>query len=130
MPATLSVPAVEEGPDYFERQFPRETFPLYGWPTRPPGLPAQVWTTETTHRDGQQGGLPLTTEQSVRIYDLLCRFTRQSGAIRQAEYFVYRKQDLDGFRAAQERHAAGAPIGPTTWIRAATKDVRLIQSLD
>jgi isopropylmalate/homocitrate/citramalate synthase len=48
---------------------------------------------------------------------------------RQAEFFVYRKQDLDGFRIAQERHAAGAPIEPTTWIRAAVKDVKLIQSL-
>jgi isopropylmalate/homocitrate/citramalate synthase len=40
-----------------------------------------------------------------------------------------RVRDLDGFRAAQERHAAGAPIEPTTWIRAAVKDVQLIQSL-
>jgi len=24
---------VEQGPDYFERQFPKETFPLYGWET-------------------------------------------------------------------------------------------------
>jgi isopropylmalate/homocitrate/citramalate synthase len=129
MPATLSVPAVEEGPDYFERQFPRETFPLYGWPTRPPGLPAQVWTTETTHRDGQQGGLPLTTEQSIRIYEILCRFTRNSGAIRQAEFFVYRRSDLDSLREAQRRFQNGHPIEPTAWIRASTKDVKLIQSL-
>jgi isopropylmalate/homocitrate/citramalate synthase len=73
--------------------------------------------------------LPLTTEQSLRIYDLLCRFTGRSGAIRQAEFFIYRKQDLDAFRAVQERYATGAPIEPTTWIRAAAKDVRLIQSL-
>src|SRR4030081_3536999 len=81
-----AMPTVEQGPDYFERQFPKETFPLYGWETRPPGLPTEVWTTETTHRDGQQGGLPLTTEQSIRIYEILCRFTRNSGAIRQAEF--------------------------------------------
>jgi 2-phosphinomethylmalic acid synthase len=65
----------------------------------------------------------------LRIYDLLCRFTGRSGAIRQAEFFIYRKQDLDAFRAVQERYATGAPIAPTTWIRAAAKDVRLIQSL-
>jgi isopropylmalate/homocitrate/citramalate synthase len=121
--------AVPEAQDYFLDQFPRDRFPSYGWVSRPASFPAEVWTTETTHRDGQQGGLPLTAEQSVRIYDLLCRFTGKSGAIRQAEYFVYRKQDLDGFRAAQERHASGAPIEPTTWIRAAVKDVKLIQSL-
>jgi isopropylmalate/homocitrate/citramalate synthase len=121
--------AIPEARDYFLNQFPKARFPSCGWIQRPASFPAEVWTTETTHRDGQQGGLPLTTEQSAKIYDLLCRFTGKSGAIRQAEYFVYRKQDLDGFRAAQERHAAGAPIEPTTWIRAAAKDVKLIQSL-
>ena len=130
MPPSFESPAVPEAPDYFPNQFPEGCFPNYGW-IQPPGrvFRTTVWTTETTHRDGQQGGLPLTTEQSVQIYDLLCRFTGKSGAIRQAEYFIYRKQDLDGFRAAQERHAAGAPIEPTTWIRAAVKDVKLIQSL-
>src|SRR6202043_1507720 len=126
---TLCLPAVSQSRDYFPDQFPPDRFPSYGWTQRPESFPAEVWTTETTHRDGQQGGLPLTAEQSVRIYDLLCRFTGKSGAIRQAEYFVYRKQDLDGFRAAQERYATGAPIEPTTWIRAAVKDVKLIQSL-
>ncbi len=129
MQATLSVPTLEQGPDYFERQFPKATFPLYGWPTRPPGLPTQIWTTETTHRDGQQGGLPLTTEQSIRIYEILCRFTRNSGAIRQAEFFVYRRSDLDALQEAQRRFQSGHPIEPTTWIRASTKDVKLIQSL-
>jgi isopropylmalate/homocitrate/citramalate synthase len=129
MPYSSSFLPLPEAQDYFFGQFPRDRFPSYGWVQRPESLPAEVWTTETTHRDGQQGGLPLTTAQSVQIYDLLCRFTGKSGAIRQAEYFVYRKQDLDGFRAAQERYAAGAPIEPTTWIRAAAKDVKLIQSL-
>ena len=113
----------------FQTSFPKTVSQATAGSSGPASFPADVWTTETTHRDGQQGGLPLTTEQSVRIYDLLCRFTGKSGAIRQAEYFVYRKQDLDGFRIAQERHAAGAPIEPTTWIRAAVKDVKLIQSL-
>ena len=96
---------------------------------RPPGLPAQVWTTETTHRDGQQGGLPLTTDQSIRIYKILCRFTRNSGAIRQAEFFVYRRSDLDALREVQQLCRSGYAIEPTTWIRASTKDVKLIQSL-
>jgi isopropylmalate/homocitrate/citramalate synthase len=124
-----STPVIEQGPEYFAQQFPRETFPQYGWPMRPPALPAQVWTTETTHRDGQQGGLPLTTDQSIRIYKILCQFTRSSGAIRQAEFFVYRRSDLDALRAAQEFFRSGYPIEPTTWIRASTKDVKLIQSL-
>jgi Isopropylmalate/homocitrate/citramalate synthases len=129
MPATRPVRTLAQGPDYFEAQFPRETFPLYGWDRLPAGLPTEVWTTETTHRDGQQGGLPLTTKQSIRIYEILCRFTRNSGAIRQAEFFVYRRSDLDALREAQRRCQSGHPIEPTTWIRASTKDVKLIQSL-
>src|SRR5581483_1096474 len=96
---------------------------------RPETLPADVWTTETTHRDGQQGGLPLTAEQSLRIYDILCRFTGRSGAIRQAEFFVYRPSDRAALEGALERYHNGAPVEPTTWIRATAKDVELIRSL-
>ncbi|MBL8131869.1 MAG: pyruvate carboxyltransferase [Anaerolineae bacterium] len=117
-------------PEYFEDHFPRDSFPRYVWADdRPEDLPADVWTTETTHRDGQQGGLPLTTEQSLAIYDILCRFTGGSRAIRQAEFFVYRPTDRAALDGALERWRSGAPIEPTTWIRASAKDVALIRSL-
>src|SRR6266566_6619783 len=116
-------------PEYFLESFPRDAFPSYMWTERPAFLPAEAWTTETTHRDGQQGGLPLTTEQSLTIYDILCRFTSNSGAIRQAEFFVYRPSDRAALQGALERYQGGAPIEPTTWIRATVKDVVLIRSL-
>lgn len=116
-------------PDYFPESFPQGGFPRYAWTERPATLPAEVWTTETTHRDGQQGGLPLTSEQSLKIYDLLCAFTGTSGAIRQAEFFAYRDSDKRALLAALGRYRAGAPIEPTTWIRAKKEDVRLIASL-
>lgn len=116
-------------PDYFLDSFPRDAFPAYVFTERPPHLPVNVWTTETTHRDGQQGGLPLTTEQSLKIYDILCQFTGQSGAVRQAEFFVYRPSDLAALQGALARYQAGAPIEPTTWIRASAKDVTLIRQL-
>ena len=118
-----------EGPDYIESAFPPGDFPRYDWPERPAGLPAEVWTSETTHRDGQQGGLPLAVEQSGRIYEAMCAFTGNSGAIRQAEFFVYREPDRRALESALERWNSGAPIEPTTWIRAAAKDVALIRSL-
>ena len=118
-----------ETPDYFLDSFPRDNFPQYVWTERPTELPAEVWTTETTHRDGQQGGLPLTVEQSLRIYELLCKFTGRSGAVRQAEFFVYRPSDRAALEGVMERYRAGAPIEPTTWIRAAAKDVELIKAL-
>ncbi len=116
-------------PEYFLDSFPRAAFPAYVWTERPATLPANVWTTETTHRDGQQGGLPLSTEQSLKIYDILCRFTGSSGAVRQAEFFAYRPSDRAALEGALDRYHAGAPIEPTTWIRATTRDVALIASL-
>lgn len=116
-------------PEYFLESFPRDAFPVYAWTERPATLPAEAWTTETTHRDGQQGGLPLSVEQSLAIYDILCRFTSDSGAIRQAEFFVYRPSDRAALQGALERYRDGAPIEPTTWIRATAKDVVLIRSL-
>jgi 2-phosphinomethylmalic acid synthase len=115
-------------PDYFEKSFPKDGFPAFDWTNRPSNLPPDVWTTETTHRDGQQGGLPLTKEQSLKIYDILCKFTGKSGAIRQAEFFVYRDSDKGALEGALERYKSGAPIEPTSWIRAARKDVELIRS--
>ena len=116
-------------PEYFADSFPRDNFPQYVWEQRPTTLPKAAWTTETTHRDGQQGGLPLTVEQSIAIYDILCNFTGSSGAIRQAEFFIYRPGDRAALEAVLERYRGGAPIEPTTWIRATAKDVELIKTL-
>jgi 2-phosphinomethylmalic acid synthase len=116
-------------PDYVPDAFPRGDFPRAVWTSRPAALPAEAWTTETTHRDGQQGGVPLTTEQGLAIYDLLCRFTGRSGAVRQAEFFVYSPSDRAMLEGALARWKSGAPIEPTTWIRAAAKDVALVRTL-
>lgn len=124
----LMMPEPNE-PEYFLDSFPRDAFPIYNWTERPAALPVEAWTTETTHRDGQQGGLPLSTERSMAIYDILCRFTAGSGAIRQAEFFVYRPSDRAALQGALERYQGGAPIEPTTWIRATSKDVLLIRGL-
>jgi len=118
-----------QNPEYFLDSFPRDNFPRYQWTAHAPYLPHTAWTTETTHRDGQQGGLPLTTAQSLHIYDILCRFTGTSGAIRQAEFFVYHPSDRSALEGALERYQGGAPIEPTTWIRATAKDVALIRQL-
>ncbi len=122
-------PGMSESPEYFLESFPRDDFPVYLWESRPASLPSAAWTTETTHRDGQQGGLPLTVEQGLRVYEILCRFTGASGAIRQAEFFVYRSEDRAALEGAMERYRSGSPIEPTTWIRAAAKDVELIVRL-
>jgi len=116
-------------PELFPAAFPREGFPRYDWTARPAELPAAAWCTETTHRDGQQGGLPLTVADGARIYDLICAFTGASGAVRQAEFFVYRADDRAMLEAALERRAGGAPVEPTTWIRASRRDADLVRAI-
>jgi 2-phosphinomethylmalic acid synthase len=116
-------------PELFEASFPRDDFPRFVWTERPPELPRAIWTTETTHRDGQQGGLPLTVEQGIRIYELMCEFTGTSGAVRQAEFFVYREADRRILDAALERWRDGAPVEPTTWIRASARDAALVREI-
>jgi isopropylmalate/homocitrate/citramalate synthase len=116
-------------PNLFPDTFPAGAFPRFRWTTAPATLPAEVWTTETTHRDGQQGGLPLTADQGVQIYDLMCAFTGASGAIRQAEFFVYHPSDRAMLEAALERYRGGAAVEPTTWIRASRQDAALVGSL-
>jgi isopropylmalate/homocitrate/citramalate synthase len=116
-------------PNLFTEAFPAKGFPVVRWTDPPADLPAKAWTTETTHRDGQQGGLPLTVDAGVRIYDLMCAFTGTSGAIRQAEFFVYRPADRDMLKQAVDRFHGGAPIEPTTWIRATRKDADLVRAV-
>ena len=68
-------------------------------------------------------------DQGVKIYDLMCAFTGTSGAIRQAEFFVYHPSDRGMLEAALERFRGGAPVEPTTWIRASRQDAALVGSL-
>ncbi|SMB88501.1 pyruvate carboxyltransferase [Deinococcus hopiensis] len=130
MTPTPAVQAVVQ-PDLFLGAFPPSGFPQVVWQEgqRPTSLPTQAWTTETTHRDGQQGGLPLSTEDGLTIYDLMGEFTAQSGAIRQAEFFVYRPADRAMLEGALERWRSGHPVEPTTWIRATRRDAELVAGL-
>ena len=116
-------------PNLFPEAFPADGFPQFVWTQKPAPLPAAAWVTETTHRDGQQGGLPLTTADGLKIYDLMGQFTGGSGALRQAEFFVYRPADRQMLEGALERHRGGHPVEPTTWIRATRKDADLVAGL-
>lgn len=127
-PADAPVPDVSQ-PELFTDSFPPHALPQVMWADRPDTLPARAWTTETTHRDGQQGGLPLTTEDGLAIYEHMGAFTGTTGAIRQAEFFVYRPADRAMLEGALERWRSGHPVEPTTWIRATRKDADLVAGL-
>src|SRR4029077_20843327 len=88
----------------------------------PQAMPADIWITDTTFRDGQQARAPYTVEQVVDLYDLL----NQVGGpvIRQTEFFAYPPVDREATAACQQRR------GPevTTWMRASLGDLNAVKA--
>jgi isopropylmalate/homocitrate/citramalate synthase len=85
-------------------------------------LPAEIWITDTTFRDGQQARAPYTVEQIVRLYDLLAELG--GSVIRQTELFAYSAADRYAIAACQAR--AGPEV--TTWMRASLDDLESVRA--
>ncbi|MBK8035080.1 MAG: hypothetical protein IPK17_37370 [Chloroflexi bacterium] len=97
------------------------------WTDRPAHLPAQAWTTETTHRDAQQAGCRSTQSRASPSTTCL-RFTGTSGDPAGRVLHLPPVRPRRAGRRARTL-AGGAPIEPTTWIRASSADVALIKAL-
>ncbi len=93
----------------------------------PMGMPADIWITDTTFRDGQQSIEPYTAEQIVELYKLLSRLGGPYGIIRQTEFFVYNKKDREAVERCQDLGLRFPEI--TTWIRATKEDFQLVRDL-
>lgn len=93
----------------------------------PMGMPADIWITDTTFRDGQQSIEPYTVEQIVELYKLLSRLGGPYGIIRQTEFFVYSKKDREAVERCQDLGLRFPEI--TTWIRATKEDFQLVRDL-
>jgi citrate (Re)-synthase len=85
-----------------------------------PAIPADIWITDTTFRDGQQARAPYTAEQIVRLYDLLHELG--GPVIRQTELFAYTPVDREAIAACQRR--PGPEV--TTWMRASLDDLKAV----
>jgi isopropylmalate/homocitrate/citramalate synthase len=83
-------------------------------------LPADLWITDTTFRDGQQARAPYSVEQIVHLYDLL--YQLGGPVIRQTEFFAYTPVDREAIAACQER--PGPEV--TTWMRASLDDLKAV----
>jgi citrate (Re)-synthase len=85
-------------------------------------LPADIWMTDTTFRDGQQARAPYSVAQIVHLYDLL----NQLGGpvIRQTEFFAYTPVDREAIAECQQR--PGPEV--TTWMRASLDDLKAVQT--
>jgi citrate (Re)-synthase len=83
-------------------------------------LPADIWITDTTFRDGQQARAPYTVDQIVHLYDLLGELG--GPVIRQTEFFAYSPVDREAISACRQR--PGPEV--TTWMRASLEDLRAV----
>ena len=59
----------------------------------PMNMPAEIWITDTSFRDGQQSVDPYTPDQIVELYKLMSKLGGPYGIIRQTEFFIYSQKD-------------------------------------
>lgn len=93
----------------------------------PVALPENIWITDTTFRDGQQSMTSMTTEQMVRIYDMLHELDNGSGIIRQTEFFLYTEKDRKAVYECMERGYEFPEV--TSWIRANKEDFKIVKDM-
>ncbi len=87
----------------------------------------EIWITDTTFRDGQQGFGNFTVEQIVDLYKLMSELSGPNGIIRMTEMFVYTEKDR---KALEECRKLGLKYPEiTSWIRAKEEDFKIIKDL-
>ncbi len=116
-------------PNLYREFFPYSEFPKLSFDGTvvPYDIPRQIWITDTTFRDGQQGRQPYTPEQIARIYDFLHEIDGGTGLIRQCEFYLYSKRDKKAVELCKERNYKYPEI--TGWIRATAVDFRLVTEM-
>ena len=85
-----------EEPNLFRDIFPYSNVPKIVFDDKiiPLDLPDDFWITCTTFRDGQQARPPYSVKQIVDLYNFLHRLGGPKGIIRQCEFFLYSKKDI------------------------------------
>ena len=118
-----------EKPELYRYLFDYESVPKVSFNHRvvPMNMPAEIWMTDTTFRDGQQSTAPFTVKQIKDLFAMLHRLGGPKGLIRQSEFFVYSEKDRKALAACQDLGYTFPEI--TTWIRASKKDFELVKSL-
>ena len=116
-----------ESPELFRDLYPYEEIPkvVFNFRHVPMDMPAEIWITDTTFRDGQQSTSPFTVKQIVDMFKLMSRLGGPKGIIRQSEFFLYSEKDRSALKACQDLGLKFPEI--TTWIRANEKDFELVK---
>ena len=118
-----------EQPNLYRQNFKYDEVPKIVFNRRlvPMEMPGEIWITDTTFRDGQQSREPYTTEQIVRLYEMLHRLGGPKGLIRQSEFFLYSKKDRDAAYKCMELGYEFPEV--TSWIRASKKDFQMVKEM-
>ncbi len=118
-----------EQPNLYRELYDYSSVPKIAFNHRvvPMHMPAKIWITDTTFRDGQQSCSPFTVEQIVHLFKLLSRLGGPGGIIRQSEFFLYTDKDKEAVRRCQELGLEFPEV--TSWIRANEKDFELVKSM-
>ena len=116
-------------PNLYRESFAYEQLPraFYDNQSVPMDLPAEIWVTDTTFRDGQQARAPYSTEQVVKLYDLMHKLDAGTGLIRQSEFFLYSERDRLAVSKCLERGYRYPEV--TGWIRAVKSDFQLVRDM-
>lgn len=116
-------------PNLFREYFPYNEVPKMPFNDRvvPKELPADIFITDTTFRDGQQSRPPYTPQEMVTIFDFMHRMSGPKGVIRQTEFFLYSDKDKEAVRLCMERGYEFPEI--TGWIRAVKSDFQLVKDM-
>ncbi|MBQ7500239.1 MAG: 2-isopropylmalate synthase [Clostridia bacterium] len=118
-----------DDPNLYRELFDYDSIPKISFNHRsvPIAMPAEIWITDTTFRDGQQSTSPFTVDQIVHLFGLLHKLGGEKGIIRQSEFFVYTEKDREAVRRCMELGYEFPEI--TSWIRANEKDFDLVKDL-
>lgn len=114
-------------PELFRDLYSYDAIPktVFNYRNVPMQMPAEIWITDTTFRDGQQSTSPFTVKQIVDIYKLMARLGGKKGIVRQSEFFLYSDKDRVALKECQDLGLKFPEI--TTWIRANEKDFELVK---
>jgi isopropylmalate/homocitrate/citramalate synthase len=118
-----------ERPNLYRDVFPYSEFPKVEFEQEsvPMEIPAKVWITDTTFRDGQQARPPYTPEQVLRLFDYFHEINGGTDLIRQSEFFLYSDRDRKAVELCRERGYEFPEI--TGWIRAVAADFKYVTQL-
>lgn len=118
-----------EEPQLYRNMFEYTSVPKVTFNHRhvPMDCPKEIWTTDTTFRDGQQSRQPYTVEQIVQLFKYLHRLGGENGLIRQSEFFLYSEKDK---KAVEECMKLGYKFPEiTSWIRANENDFAIVKEM-